>query len=268
MLFLLNQQVDTTLVCQWVAEAGYIARHYFGRADVEWKGIGDPVTTADRQIERLITTRIHEAYPTHGILGEEYGSEMLDREYVWTIDPIDGTRAFVDGLPSWCITLALLHDRVPEFGLVYMPLYDDWTYTDGDDVICNGVSIRDQLPSTWGEDSCLFGRSDMAVEFDVSFNRVMALGSSASHIAYTARGAGVATVAHGAYVWDIAGGAAILNKQGGELRFLSGEVVDFSQIDLTQPMNEAFVAAHPEVVRRLIPLITPRDCSRNHPIWR
>ncbi len=268
MLLLLNQQVDTALVRQWAAEAGHIARHYFGRVEAQWKGIADPVTVADRQIERLITARIHEAYPTHGVLGEEYGSEMIDREYVWVIDPIDGTRAYVDGLPSWCITLGLLHNRVPEFGLVYLPLYEDWTYTDGEDVLWNGVSIRDRLRSAWSADSYLYGRSDMMAEFDVRFNRLMALGSSATHLAYTARGSGVATVVHGAYVWDIAGGAAILRQQGGELRFLSGQPVDFSRIDLTQPMEEAFVAGHPDVVRRLIPLITPRRRTVQHPAWR
>jgi len=123
----LTLPLDTNQVRAWVSEAGEIARNLFGRATVELKTNNSPVTAADRAIEQLLSGYIREAYPDHGIVGEEFGSEHLDREYVWAIDPIDGTQAYVDGLPTWCITLAVLHHRVPEFGMTYLPLVDDWT---------------------------------------------------------------------------------------------------------------------------------------------
>ena len=61
----------------------------------------DPVTEADRAAERAIRALIEQKYPDHGILGEEYGGVGLDRRHVWVIDPIDGTRAFISGLPVW-----------------------------------------------------------------------------------------------------------------------------------------------------------------------
>ncbi len=122
----------------WVAEAGQIALGHFQHVETEWKGVANPVTAADREIEQFLSARIRQAYPDHGIIGEEYGAQSLDVEYLWTVDPIDGTRVYVEGLSTWSVTVALLHRRVPIFGLVYMPCIDDWTYTEGDDVIHNG----------------------------------------------------------------------------------------------------------------------------------
>lgn len=61
----------------------------------------DPVTEADREAERAIRALINSTFPAHGIMGEEFGSENLDASHVWVIDPIDGTRAFISGLPVW-----------------------------------------------------------------------------------------------------------------------------------------------------------------------
>lgn len=252
---------------EWVSEAGNIARHYFRRADPQWKGVADPVTVADREIERLLTRAIRETYPDHGLLGEEYGGQQTDHEYLWIIDPIDGTRVYVEGLPSWCITLALLERRVPIFGLVYIPMYDDWTYTEGDDVINNGEIVTHRLARRWAEDSYLLWRSDAGSRYDLRFTRVMSMGSTAAHIAYTARGASIATISHEGYVWDIAAGAAFMAKQGGEIRFLSGERLDFATARLTQKIKGLYAVGHPDVVRRLLPLVTERPQPVHHPAW-
>lgn len=259
--------IDSLQVREWVAEAGDIARHYFGRVNAEWKGLADPVTVADREIERLLSGYLRETYPDHGIIGEEYGSADLERDTIWAIDPIDGTRSYVEGLPTWSITLGLLHQGRPVFGLVYQPMIEDWVYTDGDDVVNNGHSIRDRLRDTWEPDSYIFARSDATAIYDIPFTRIMAFGSTASHIAYTARGASVATLAHDAYVWDVAGGAAILAKQGGEILLGNGQPLDLSQHDLTQPIRQVFFAGHPAVTRRLRALVTERPQARTHPAW-
>jgi len=259
--------LDVDEIRRWIAEAGAIARHYFGHVKPEWKGVADPVTAVDREIEQLLTRCIRGAYPDHGLVGEEYGSTMADRDYLWTIDPIDGTRAYIGGLPSWCITIALLYRRVPVFGLVHFPLYDDWTYTDGDDVICNGAVITDRLAKRWQIDSYVMWRSDGASVYDLRFTRTLSMSSAAAHFAYTARGSAVAALTHDAFLWDFAAGAAFMAKQGGEIRFLSGELLDFRAIDLTQRIRGMYVAGHPDVVGRLIPLVTPRDKPVHHPDW-
>ncbi|MTI00118.1 histidinol-phosphatase [Roseibium sp. RKSG952] len=81
----------------------------------------DPVTVADRNGETAIRTLINEVYPGHGILGEEHGSENLDAEYVWVLDPIDGTRAFITGLPTWGTLVGLKKDGKPHLGMMAQP---------------------------------------------------------------------------------------------------------------------------------------------------
>ncbi|RUZ82504.1 histidinol-phosphatase, partial [Mesorhizobium sp. M7A.F.Ca.CA.001.14.1.1] len=74
------------------------------------QGSFDPVTEADREAERAIRALISAEYPDHGILGEEHGSENISSRHVWVIDPIDGTRAFISGLPVWGTLVGLTVD--------------------------------------------------------------------------------------------------------------------------------------------------------------
>src|SRR4051794_3031429 len=88
---------------------------------VEAKGDASPVTEADRAAERAIRALLAERCPGHGIWGEEYGPENVDAEYLWVLDPIDGTRAFVTGRPLFGTLIALLHRGVPVLGLIDQP---------------------------------------------------------------------------------------------------------------------------------------------------
>lgn len=88
-------------------------------------GVYDPVTAADREAERVIRALIEEAFPDHGIAGEEYGEKAGAGRYVWSLDPIDGTRAFICGLPSWTTLIALLEDGAPILGLIDAPALDE-----------------------------------------------------------------------------------------------------------------------------------------------
>ncbi|VAV98006.1 Histidinol-phosphatase [alternative form] [hydrothermal vent metagenome] len=81
----------------------------------------DPVTLADRAGERVIRDMIKQAFPDHGIRGEEYGTKPANSRYCWVIDPIDGTRAFISGLPVWGVLIALLEDGEPVLGLMDQP---------------------------------------------------------------------------------------------------------------------------------------------------
>jgi myo-inositol-1(or 4)-monophosphatase len=260
-------KLDTAAIRGWITEAAAIARRYFGNSTPEWKGVADPVTAADREIEQLLTTRIRATYPDHGIIGEEYGSAALDREYLWTVDPIDGTRVYVEGLPTWSITIALFHALRPVFGLVYLPLVDDWTYTEGDEVICNGRVVTGALKTRWQADSYIFWRSDAGTLWDLRFGRIMTFGSTATHVAYTARGAAVATIIHDSYLWDFAAGAAFMAKQGGVIRFLDGSPLDLTRIDPRESVRGTYIAGHPAVVDRLIPLLQPRAEPYHNPEW-
>src|SRR5204863_5284395 len=78
----------------------------------------DPVTEGDRAAELAIRALIEEHFPGHGILGEEHGNIGLDREYVWVIDPIDGTRAFISGVPVWGTLIGLQQNGRAIMGMI------------------------------------------------------------------------------------------------------------------------------------------------------
>lgn len=91
----------------------------------------DPVTEADRAAERAIRKIIGESFPDHGILGEEYGAENTDRSHVWVIDPIDGTRAFISGLPVWGTLVGVTVDGDARAGMMSQPYTGELFYSDG-----------------------------------------------------------------------------------------------------------------------------------------
>ncbi len=93
-------------------------RHFRGLASVEAKSDRTPVTAADREIERALRLRIAAAHPDHGVLGEEEGADRPDAEFVWVLDPIDGTKAFASGNPLFGTLIGLLHRGRPVVGVL------------------------------------------------------------------------------------------------------------------------------------------------------
>ncbi|MBV8791044.1 MAG: histidinol-phosphatase [Pseudolabrys sp.] len=81
----------------------------------------DPVTAADRAAENAMRALIRRTFPGHGIVGEEYGNERTDAEYVWALDPIDGTKSFINGMPTWGTLIGLLRFGEPVFGMMHQP---------------------------------------------------------------------------------------------------------------------------------------------------
>jgi histidinol phosphatase-like enzyme (inositol monophosphatase family) len=91
----------------------------------------DPVTEADRAAETVLRRMIRETFPAHGILGEEFADENLDAEFVWVLDPIDGTRAFICGLPVWGTLIGLLRAGTPVMGVMHQPYIGEIFRGDG-----------------------------------------------------------------------------------------------------------------------------------------
>jgi len=81
----------------------------------------DPVTAADRAAETAMRTLIRQNFPDHGIIGEEFGNERTDAEYVWVLDPIDGTKSFITGMPAWGTLIALMRGGEPVYGMMHQP---------------------------------------------------------------------------------------------------------------------------------------------------
>src|SRR5215475_10618218 len=91
----------------------------------------DPVTAADRAAEAAMRTLIKRTFPEHGIIGEEFGAERRDAEYVWVLDPIDGTKSFICGMPAWGTLIALTRMGEPVYGLMHQPFVGERFSGDG-----------------------------------------------------------------------------------------------------------------------------------------
>jgi myo-inositol-1(or 4)-monophosphatase len=94
-------------------------------------GTFDPVTAADHAAETAMRSLVRRTFPHHGIVGEEFGEEAADAEYVWVLDPIDGTKSFISGMPAWGTLIALTRFGEPVFGLMNQPFIGERFSGDG-----------------------------------------------------------------------------------------------------------------------------------------
>ncbi|MBK1663455.1 histidinol-phosphatase [Rhodospirillum rubrum] len=109
---------------------------------VDDKDDASPVTAADRDSEAAMREVITRAYPDHGVIGEEHGSERTDAEFVWVLDPIDGTGAFITGKPSFGTLIGLCHNGVPVLGAINQPILNErWIGGQGLGASFNGKTI-------------------------------------------------------------------------------------------------------------------------------
>jgi myo-inositol-1(or 4)-monophosphatase len=107
-------------------EAGALLMGYFHRrVKIEYKGDVDLVTEADRQSEALILSRIREQWPSHDVMGEEGSRIQTGSDYLWYIDPLDGTTNFAHGFPVFCVSIALEHKATRVAGAVFDPTRDE-----------------------------------------------------------------------------------------------------------------------------------------------
>ncbi len=126
-------------------------RSAMGAEDKSRGGTFDPVTEADRGAEAAMRRLIVQTFPAHGVIGEEYGAERPDAEYVWVLDPIDGTKSFISGLPTWGTLIGLTHGGRPVYGMMSQPFTRERYSGDGNRARLRtlGVNRGDAPPSEW-----------------------------------------------------------------------------------------------------------------------
>ncbi|HVC57100.1 MAG TPA: histidinol-phosphatase [Stellaceae bacterium] len=132
------------LATDLAAAAGEAIRPYFRQPlAVDDKPDLSPVTAADRAAEAAMRRLIAAQFPTHGIIGEEFGNERETAEFVWVLDPIDGTKSFISGVPLFGTLIALAHRGRPVLGIIDQPISRErWIGASGRASTLNGVAIR------------------------------------------------------------------------------------------------------------------------------
>jgi myo-inositol-1(or 4)-monophosphatase len=152
-------------------------RTSLGVEDKNRGGSFDPVTAADRAAEQAIRALIRRNFPEHGIVGEEYGNERTDAEYVWVLDPIDGTKSFISGMPAWGTLIALTRFGEPVFGMMHQPFIGERFTGDGGAARYRGPAGNRALmvrPCAALADAVLFTTSPLLMAEDerTAFKRV------------------------------------------------------------------------------------------------
>jgi myo-inositol-1(or 4)-monophosphatase len=139
----------------------------------------DPVTAADRAAEATMRALIKRSFPEHGIVGEEYGNEHAHAEYVWVLDPIDGTKSFISGMPIWGSLIGLMRNGAPVFGMMHQPFVRERFTGDGGAAHYRGPAGERALhvrPCANLADAMLFTTSPQLMNADdrTAFGRVEA----------------------------------------------------------------------------------------------
>jgi myo-inositol-1(or 4)-monophosphatase len=126
-------------------------RSTIGAEDKSRGGVFDPVTEADRAAEAAMRRLIGQTFPAHGVIGEEYGLDRPDAEYVWVLDPIDGTKSFISGMPTWGTLIGLMHLGRPVYGMMAQPFTRERFYGDGNRARLRTLAMSrgDAPPAEW-----------------------------------------------------------------------------------------------------------------------
>ena len=240
-----------------IRDAGKIALKHFQTVAAERKPDRSYVTAADREVEAFLQSIIHERYPDHGVYGEESARDRLEEaEFIWAIDPIDGTEPFVLHLPVWAISVGLVSKEGPQIGFVYLPAIDEfYRSVKGGPAFMNDKIIQVSDPVEMNHGSTIVSPGATFRKFDSEYEgRALAFGSAAAHLAFVARGTLHGGIMEPINLWDIAGGACILEAAGGEMRYFDGSAVDYWQHKNGTKTLQAKALGHPENVKQLCAL--------------
>ncbi|HLK12873.1 MAG TPA: 3'(2'),5'-bisphosphate nucleotidase CysQ [Candidatus Binatia bacterium] len=247
-------------------EAGAaIRRHYEGVIEAREKSHDSPVTAADLEADAIIRARIAAAFPDDGWLSEETAdsTERLGKRRVWIVDPLDGTKEFIQHIPEFCVCVALVEAGRPIVAVEYNPAADRlYVASRGDGTTVNGTAARVSTTARVADAVVLASRSeDKRGEWD-AFKprcRVTLTGSVAFKLAELASGRGDATFTlTPKNEWDICAGTLLVEEAGGRVTGLDGAPLAFNQRSVLRPgmvasngvLHEAVLGLIAEVGRR------------------
>ena len=227
------------------------------------KGTNDFVTEVDRAAEQAIIQVLLDAYPDHGILAEESGREHGSKhsDYLWIIDPLDGTTNFIHGLPVYAVSIALSFRGKMEQAVVYDPTRNDLFYASkGRGAFLNDrrlrVSKRTRLADALVGTGFPFRRGDNFKRYLKMFEEVMPHcaglrrpGAAALDLCYVAAGWYDGFFETGLSPWDVAAGSLMITEAGGLVGNFTGEADFLHQREL--------VAGNPRIYAQLVQLLTP-----------
>jgi myo-inositol-1(or 4)-monophosphatase len=219
-------------------EAGnVILKYYKADYEIKDKGYHNPVTTADFAADSCLKEILTTARLDYGWLSEETvdSPKRLNKDRVWVVDPLDGTKEFVEGVPHFVVSVALVEQGEPIIGVLFNPVTKEtFTAAKGEGAFFNDEPIHCATKEDVGDMVILNSRSEtrrgLWSSFDGTFGELRAIGSVAYKLGLTAAGkADIFASLRPKNEWDICAGNCIINEAGGKLIDLKGNGVIFNQ---------------------------------------
>lgn len=243
--------------------AGAVIRHWYdGAYTVSKKDNKSPVTEADVEANQAIQAAISQAFPEDGWLSEETADSpaRLSKRRVWIIDPLDGTREFIERVPEFVVCIGLVEDGVPILGVEYNPIKEElFAAARGAGITLNGTAVRMRTTSELKDARVLASRSESKrgewEEF-LQDMQVELTGSVAYKLALIAAGRADATFSlTPKNEWDVCAGAALLIEAGGRMTDRYGQPLRFNQAKTKLP---GLIACTPPLFAPIVALLTQR----------
>jgi myo-inositol-1(or 4)-monophosphatase len=266
-------------------EAGARLREFFAEGvATEYKGDVDVVTVADRTVETLIRARLGEAFPDHGIYGEEGTRERMEQEFRWYVDPLDGTTNFAHGFPQFCVSLGLEHrgaalkaedDGTILAAVIYDPMRDELYQAErGRGATLNGKALRVSKTHLLAEALVATGfpsrkrhespNIHFYHEFTLRSHGVRRAGSAALDLAYVAAGRLEAFWEFNLNPWDTAAGVLLVTEAGGRVSDFAGRAFRLDSREVLASnglIHDELVGMFEDLFagRELAPIPTPQE---------
>jgi myo-inositol-1(or 4)-monophosphatase len=231
---------DVALLTDTVREAGALALSLFRTELKNWtKGASSPVSEADIAVNDLIETRLRRATPDYGWLSEESvdDEQRLDRQRVWIVDPIDGTRGYLAGREDWCVSVALVEDTTPVLAAVFAPASDEFFFAArGQGAARNDAAVH-ATTGTEMDFSRVAGPKPLVERLSRSSDDITLhprIGSLALRLCRVAEGRLDAAFAGGqSRDWDLAAANLIVQEANGSMTALSGDRILYNRREVT-----------------------------------
>jgi myo-inositol-1(or 4)-monophosphatase len=230
-----------------VREAGALALSMFGTPIKNWiKGASSPVSEADIAVDKLLRERLSDTEPGVGWLSEESVDDpaRLAARFVWIVDPIDGTRAYIAGLPEWVVSAALVDNGRPVVACLFAPVSDEFfSAVASNGATRNGAAITVSPGEAFGGTRIAGPKNflEKLPAFDPPATVVPRIPSLALRLARVAQGTIDAAIAGGnSHDWDLAAADLLVHEAGGALTTLTGEPLTYNR---PEPRHGMLVAA-------------------------
>lgn len=214
-------------------EAGRKALEFFDRPlTVEWKANESPVTVADREAEQVLKTKLLNRFPEDGFIGEEFGTTEGRSDYTWIVDPVDGTRSFVRGIPFWGTLVGLLYRGEPIAGICYIPpLNITYRALRGDGAYRDHRKLSVSSVERWPESQVFFSNLTLFMVDSAREGFLAVLNQAQRTRGYgdfygfmlVAQGSGEVMLEYGVSPWDVAALVPIVEEAGGTFSDWDGQ---------------------------------------------